>query len=145
MSLYTTTQTFLCGQRRIFSHIYNELSMLNTFISTVPLRVFQQLSSFLALPGCVSRWTVQWSSGIIWQEVSTSTRSQVAEVSWSGNCSTPISWELSPALQRWAFHTSWTAQVFEHLLIHWPHQLTISCIQNLQYQVPLAGLWLWGL
>ena len=71
--------------------------------------------------------------GVIWQDISTSTRSQVAEVSWSGNCLTPVSWELSPALQRWAFQGSWAAQVFEHLLIHWPYQLKISCTQNLQY------------
>ena len=109
-------------------------SMSNTFISTVPLRIFQQLSSFLALPGCASRWTVQWPSGDIWQEVSTSTRSQVAEISWSGNCLTPVSWELSWALQRWAFHTSWTTQVFEHLIDSLAIPVdNISCFQNSQY------------
>ena len=111
--------------------------------SAATLRVFLWVQSFLALHWCASRWNVQWPPGDIRQEVSTSTRSQVAEVSWSGNCFTPVSWELSLALQTWAFHTSWTVQAFEHLLIHWPHQLTISCTQNSQYRW-LHGVWLWG-
>ena len=73
---------------------YQQWSISNMSISTVPLRAFQWLSSFLALPWRASRWTVQWPPGAIWLDVLTSTRSQVVEVLWSGNCLTPVSWEL---------------------------------------------------
>ena len=95
-------------------------SMSNKFISTVPLRVFQRLSSFLVLPGCASRWTVQWPPRchLTWR-----LNIHKKPSGWSfviQNCLTPVSWKLFRALQRWAFHTSWTAQV--------------SCIQNSQYR-----------
>ena len=114
-------------------------SMSNKFISTVPLRVFQRLSSFLALPGCASRWTVQWPSGDIWHDVSTSTRSQVAEVSWSGIVRFQFL-ENFPQHYRDGLFTP--AELLKHLSAFWSIGRT-SCHYLSEFTVLLPGLWLW--
>ena len=131
-----TMQTFLCGQRHIFSHVYNELSTVVN-VEHIHFHCSSEDISTTFILSCTTWMCFQMNCSVTPRWHLTRHLNIHKKPSgwslWSGNCSTPVSWELSPALQRWAFHTSWTAQVFEHLLIHWPHQMTISCTQNSQY------------
>ena len=92
--------TYMCVRvHSCFSHCFSKLST----VGSIPLLLSHHPD---VLPDEL------FSDPWVPLDVSPSTRSEVAEVSRSGNCSTSVSWELSLALRRWAFHTSWAAQTF---------------------------------
>ena len=118
-----TTQTFLCGPRRIFSHVYNELSTVVN-VEQVHFHCSSEGISTTFILSCTTWMCFQMNCSVTPQVPLTRGLNIHKKPSgWSfviQNCLTPVSWKLFRALQRWAFYTSWTAQV--------------SCIQNSQYR-----------